>query len=205
MIWHFFDLDIAILIRTFVAVFVLADAPGNAPIFLALTKGMEPGQRQSVVNRATIVATVILLLFAFGGQLVLEYLHISVGSLRVAGGLLLLLIALKMLDGEVGTPLVEEGRDVAITPLALPLLAGPGTLTAVMLMMADATTARLSVVIGIVAAMLVTWLIVRLAAQIDHLIGAEGAIIITQLSGFLLAALGIEIGSEGIRELFLIH
>jgi multiple antibiotic resistance protein len=61
------------------------------------------------------------------------------------------------------------------------------------------------VVIGIVAAMLVTWLIVRLAAQIDHLIGAEGAIIITQLSGFLLAALGIEIGSEGIRELFLIH
>lgn len=166
---------------------------------------MEPAQRQSVVNKATIVATVILLLFAFAGQVVLEYLHISIGSLRVAGGLLLLLIALKMLNGELDTPIVEEGRDVAITPLALPLLAGPGTLTAVMLMMADATTARLSVAIGIVAAMLVTWLIVRLAAQIDHLIGAEGAMIITQLSGFLLAALGIEIGSEGIRELFLLH
>lgn len=197
-------MDIPILIKTFVAVFVLADSLGNAPIFLALTKGMEAEQRHNVVDRATIVATVILLIFAFGGHFVLEYLHISIGSLRVAGGLLLLLIALRMLSGELDTPVVEEGRDIAITPLALPLLAGPATLTSVMLLMQESESARLSVVAGILAAMLVTWLIVRLAAQIDHLIGAEGAIIVTQLSGFLLAALGVEIGSDGIRELFLL-
>jgi multiple antibiotic resistance protein len=197
-------LDTPVLIQTFVAVFVMADALGNAPIFLALTKGMEAEQRQHVVTKATIVATVILLVFAFGGHFVLEYLHISIGALRVAGGLLLLLIALQMLSGELDQPIVEEGRDIAITPLALPLLAGPGTLTTVMLLMSESSMARLSVVAGIVAAMLVTWLIVRLAAQIDHLIGVEGAIIVTQLSGFLLAALGIEIGSEGIRELFLL-
>lgn len=201
---NFISIDIPVLIKTFVAVFVLADALGNAPIFLALTKGMEIEQRHRVVNKASIVATVILLIFAFAGQVVLDYLHISTGSMRVAGGLLLLLIALRMLEGELETPLVEEGRDVAITPLALPLLAGPGTLTSVMLLMADAATARLSVVVGIVAAMLVTWFIVRLSSQIDHLIGAEGAIIVTQLSGFLLAALGIEIGSVGIKELFLL-
>ncbi|HEY9823370.1 MAG TPA: MarC family protein [Candidatus Sericytochromatia bacterium] len=197
-------MDISILIKTFIAVFVLADALGNIPIVLVLTKGMEPEQRTKVVDRASIVATGVLLLFAFGGQFFLNYLEISMGSLRVAGGLLLLLIALKMLEGELDTPIVEEERDIAITPLALPLLAGPGTLTTVMLMMSESPMAHLSVVVGIVTAMIVTWFIVRQAGRIDHLIGPEGALIIMKLLGFLLAALAIEIGSAGIRELFLV-
>jgi multiple antibiotic resistance protein len=196
--------DISVLVKTFVAVFVLADALGNAPIFLVLTKGMEPEQRDSVVNRASVVATVVLLGFAFAGKSVLNYLEISMGSLRVAGGLLLLLIALQMLGGELDTPIIDQERDVAITPLAFPLLAGPGTLTTVMLLMSESPTAHLSVVVGIVSAMLVTWFIVRLAGRIDKWIGPEGAVIITKLLGFLLAALAVEIGSAGIRELFLI-
>lgn len=196
-------MDISVLIKTFVAVFVLADALGNAPIFLILTKGMEPEQRNSVIDRASLVATGVLLAFAFGGQWILRYLEISLGSLRVAGGLLLLLIALKMLDGDIETPTVDQQRDVAITPLALPLLAGPGTITTVMLLMSDSPDAHISVVVGVVAAMLVTWLIVRQSALVDKWIGAEGEIIITQLLGFLLAALAIEIGSTGIKELFL--
>ncbi|MBD2017835.1 MarC family protein [Microcoleus sp. FACHB-53] len=195
--------DISILIKTFVAVFVLVDALGNVPILLVLTKGMEPEQRHNVVDRAMMIATSVLLGFAFAGQWVLKYLDISMGSLRVAGGLLLLLIALRMLEGEMDTPVLEQGRDVAITPLALPLLAGPGTLTTVMLLMSESPTAHLSVVIGIVAAMLVSWLIVRLAGQIDAWIGPQGAVIIIKLLGFLLAALAVEIGSAGIRELFL--
>ena len=199
-----FAVDFSVLVKTFVAVFVLADALGNAPLFLVLTKGMEPDQRNSVVDRASVVATAVLLGFAFAGQSLLNYLEISMGSLRVAGGLLLLLIALRMLEGELDTPVVDRERDVAITPLALPLLAGPGTLTTVMLLMSESPTAHLSVVIGIVAAMIVTWFIVRQSTRVDHWIGAEGAVIITQLLGFLLAALAIEIGSAGIRELFLI-
>jgi multiple antibiotic resistance protein len=195
--------DISVLIKTFVAVFVLADALGNAPIFLVLTKGMEPEQRNSVVDRASLVATGVLLGFAFAGKWILSYLEISIGSLRVAGGLLLLLIALKMLEGELDTPIVEQQRDVAITPLALPLLAGPGTLTTVMLLMSESPNAHVSVVVGIVAAMFVTWFIVRQSGVIDQWLGAEGAVIVTQLLGFLLAALAVEIGSAGIRELFL--
>jgi len=195
--------NISVLIKTFVAVFVLADALGNAPIFLILTKGMEPEQRNSVIDRASLVATGVLLAFAFGGQWILRYLEISLGSLRVAGGLLLLLIALKMLDGDIDTPTVDRQRDVAITPLALPLLAGPGTITTVMLLMSDSPNAHISVVVGVVAAMFVTWLIVRQSALVDKWIGAEGEVIVTQLLGFLLAALAIEIGSTGIKELFL--
>ena len=196
-------MDISVLIKTFVAVFVLADALGNAPIFLILTKGMEPEQRNSVIDRASLVATGVLLAFAFGGQWILRYLEISLGSLRVAGGLLLLLIALKMLEGDIDTPTVDRQRDVAITPLALPLLAGPGTITTVMLLMSDSPNAHISVVVGVIAAMFVTWFIVRQSALVDKWIGAEGEVIITQLLGFLLAALAIEIGSTGIKELFL--
>jgi multiple antibiotic resistance protein len=195
--------NISVLVQTFVAVFVLADALGNAPIVVLLTKGMEADQRHKVIDRASLVATAVLLVFAFAGQVLLDYLHISMGSLRVAGGLLLLLIALDMLQGNLDTPVVEQNRDIAITPLALPLLAGPGTLTTVMLLMAESPEARISVAIGILSAMLVTWIIVRQASRIDKLIGEEGAVIATQLLGFLLAALAVEIGSEGIRELFL--
>lgn len=196
-------MDTSILIKTFVAVFVLADALGNLPLILVLTKGMEPEQRNSVVDRASLIATAVLLLFAFAGQFLLAYLDISMGSLRVAGGLLLLIIALKMLEGELDTPIVDQQRDVAITPLALPLLAGPGTLTAVMLLMSESPEAHLSVITGMISAMFVTWFIMRQAGHLDQWIGPEGALIITKLLGFLLAALAVEIGSGGIRELFL--
>lgn len=195
-------MNFTVLFKAFIAVFVIADALGNAPLFLVLTKGMEIEQRNKVVDKASVVATAVLLAFAFAGQAILDYLNISIGSLEVAGGLLLLLIALQMLNGEIDTPIVEQERDVAITPLAFPLLAGPGTLTTVMLLMSQSPEARISVVVGIVAAMIVTWFIVRQASRIDKFIGAEGAVIITQLLGFLLAALAVEIGSSGIKELF---
>ncbi|BAY61249.1 MarC-related protein [Calothrix brevissima NIES-22] len=194
--------DTSALVHTFIAVFVLADAIGNIPIVLILTKGMTPEERNKVIDKAMVVAIAVLLLFAFAGQLILDYLEISMASLRVAGGLLLLLISLQMLRGELDTPITEEGRDVAITPLALPLLAGPGTLTTVMLFMSKSPSSPISVLLGVVAAMVMSWVILRLGTYIDKWIGAEGAVIVTQLFGFLLAALAIEIGSTGIRELF---
>jgi multiple antibiotic resistance protein len=195
--------DASVLIKTFVAVFVLADAIGNVPVVLVLTKGMEPEQRNKVIDKAILVAITVLLMFAFGGQFILSYLDISMGSLRVAGGLLLLLISLQMLQGDLDTPVIDKERDVAITPLALPLLAGPGTLTSVMLLMSESPHPHISVIVGIVAAMFVSWLILRQANFIDQWFGAEGEVIVTQLLGFLLAALAVEIGSIGIRELFL--
>lgn len=195
--------DTSALVQTFIAVFVLADAVGNIPIVLILTKGMTPEERNRVIDKAIVVAIAVLLLFVFTGQLILTYLEISMASLRVAGGLLLLLVALQMLRGELDTPILEEGRDVAITPLALPLLAGPGTLTTVMLLTSQSQLPYIGVVLGIVSAMFISWLILRLGTYIDKWIGAEGGVIITQLFGFLLAALAVEIGSTGIRELFL--
>ena len=196
-------LDISVLTRTFIAVFVLADALGNAPVVLALTKGMDIEQRNRIVDRATLVATAVLLVFSYIGQTVLDYLEISIASLQIAGGLLLLLIALDMLRGKLDEPITEQGRDIAITPLALPLLAGPGTLTTVMLLVSKSPNAHLSVAIGIIGAMIVTWFIFRQANRVADFIGQEGAQIATKLLGFLLAALAVEISSAGIRTLFL--
>ncbi|GAB4460497.1 MAG: MarC family protein [Elainellaceae cyanobacterium] len=196
-------MDISVLTQTFLAIFVLADPLGNAPIVVLLTKGMDLDQKNRVVDRATLVATLILLGFAFVGQPILTYLHISTASLKVAGGLLLLLVALDMLQGEINTYEAEQERDVAITPLALPLLAGPGALTTVTLLMADEPTARISVIAGIILSMLVTWIIVRQSTRIEKWLGETGTIIAAKLLGFILAALAVEIGSEGIRELFL--
>ncbi len=196
-------LDISVLTRTFIAVFVLADALGNAPVVLALTKGMDIEQRNRIVDRATLVATAVLLVFSYIGQTVLDYLEISIASLQIAGGLLLLLIALDMLRGKLDEPITEQGRDIAITPLALPLLAGPGTLTTVMLLVSKSPNAHLSVAIGIIGAMIVTWFIFRQANRVADFIGQEGAQIATKLLGFLLAALAVEISSAGIKTLFL--
>jgi multiple antibiotic resistance protein len=196
-------LDISVLTRTFIAVFVLADALGNAPVVLALTKGMDINERNRIVDRATLIATAVLLVFSYIGQTILDYLEISIASLQIAGGLLLLLIALDMLRGELDEPITEQGRDIAITPLALPLLAGPGTLTTVMLLVSKSPDAHLSVAIGIVGAMIVTWFIFRQANRVADFIGQEGAQIATKLLGFLLAALAVEISSAGIKTLFL--
>ncbi|MBW4660618.1 MAG: MarC family protein [Drouetiella hepatica Uher 2000/2452] len=196
-------MDISVLTRTFIAVFVLADALGNAPVVLALTKGMDINERNRIVDRATLIATAVLLVFSYIGQTILDYLEISIASLQIAGGLLLLLIALDMLRGELDEPITEQGRDIAITPLALPLLAGPGTLTTVMLLVSKSPDAHLSVAIGIVGAMIVTWFIFRQANRVADFIGQEGAQIATKLLGFLLAALAVEISSAGIKTLFL--
>ncbi len=90
--------NISVFVKTFVAVFVLADAVGNIPILLVLTKGMEPQQKNKVIDKGIVIAIAVLFVFAFSGQFILSFLNISMGSLRVAGGLLLLLIALKMLQ-----------------------------------------------------------------------------------------------------------
>lgn len=201
--WLAVGLDWSLLTRTMIVVFVLADAPGNAPIVLALTKGMEEGDRRRVVDRASLVATLVLVGFALTGQLILRYFHISIASLQVAGGLLLLLIALDMLNGTMEAPRSEEGHDVAITPLAIPLLAGPGTLSTVMLLVTEVPHAELSVVLGILVAMAVTWLVVRQAGWIEKWLGKSGAEIFVKLMGFVLAALAVEMGSTGIKTLFI--
>src|SRR3954465_15098456 len=121
--------------ETFVTLFVITDPIGNAPIFVAITRNLTPRQRQRAPLRAVVAAGGLILGFAVFGEVVLRYLHVSLGSLSIAGGLLLMLVALEMLRGSDfpgGDPNAPE--DIALVPLATPLVAGPGAIaTAIVL------------------------------------------------------------------------
>ena len=126
-------LDLALLTEVFVTLFVIMDPVGTIPLFLALTGGRSPSSQKHAAWQAVAVSFGVIVVFAFFGQQILGYLNISLPSLQLAGGLLLLLVALELLTGkeqEMGT--ASSGSNVALVPLGTPLLAGPGAIVATM-------------------------------------------------------------------------
>ena len=126
-------LDTVLLIEVFVTLFVIMDPVGTVPIFLSLTGGRSPASARRAAWQAVAVSFFVISLFAFFGQQILGYLHISLPALQGAGGLLLLLVALELLTGNEQEPTAAAGTNVALVPLGTPLLAGPGAIVAVML------------------------------------------------------------------------
>ena len=134
-------MDIKLLITTFITIAVIVDPVGNAPVFLALTKDVDPVRRRRFANQAVAAATAVIFIFAFFGHYVLDYLGISIESLMVAGGVLLGMVALDMMKGRVNAGEVTGGANAALVPLGTPLLAGPGAVVAAMLLIKEAGSA----------------------------------------------------------------
>src|SRR6202048_69471 len=137
--------------EAFITLVVIMDPLGSAPIFISLTAGPTPGARRRAALVAAAAAGGVVVVFALFGRLILDYLHVSVESLTIAGGLLLLLVALQMLRGEEMEQ--PEAANVALVPLATPLLAGPGAIAAVMVLTKryEDGPGRLGVLLGIAA------------------------------------------------------
>lgn len=198
-------LDTAFMITALVTMFVVIDPIGIAPLFLALTQGMTPAQRRRVALRATLTATLILALFAFFGEALLGFIGISMPAFRIAGGILLFLTALDMLF-ERRTKRREdrtEGEDIddpSIFPLAVPLMAGPGSIASVILLMGQKPGIEGTVtVLGITAlVLLVMALILMASSQLDRVIGKTGIDVITRVLGMLLAALSVQFVLDGL-------
>jgi multiple antibiotic resistance protein len=190
---------------------VTVDPPGLAPIFLSLTLGMTAPERRSVALRATLIAGMIMLGFAFFGQPVLGALGIGFPAFRIAGGLLLFWIAFEMIfelrarrKTNVARTAIDEDhiRNVAAFPLAIPLMAGPGTITATMLLAGSAQgeTMRLGALVAVIALVSVSCFAVFLVAdRLSHLLGVTGNLVLTRLLGVLLAALAVQFVIDGIR------
>lgn len=178
-------------------------------IFAALTKDNTRAERTVIATRGVLVATGILLLFAFLGNSILELFGITLPALRTAGGILLLLIAIDMVfarhSGGTGTTDEEQAEsqsrsDISVFPLAMPLLAGPGAISAVILLTVGApdTGAFWLVVLAIVLIMAAAWLTLQLAIPIQHLLGLTGLAVISRVVGILLAALAVQFVFDGI-------
>ncbi|APE45409.1 MarC family transcriptional regulator [Sulfitobacter alexandrii] len=198
-------LDTAYMITALVTMFVVIDPIGIAPLFIALTPGMSRAERRRIAWRAVLVAGFVLTLFAFLGEAVLGFVGISMPAFRVAGGILLFLTALDMLF-ERRTKRREDRTeeadvtDPSVFPLAIPLMAGPGSIASVILLTGERPGAEgLVTVLGITAlTLLVMALVLQAASWVEHLIGKTGIDVITRLLGMLLAALSVQFVLDGL-------
>ena len=193
---------------------VTVDPPGLAPIFLSLTLGMTAPERRAVATRATIIAAGIMAGFALFGAPVLKLLGISFPAFRIAGGLLLFWIAFEMIfklrgrrKSNVARTAIDEDhiRNVAAFPLAIPLMAGPGTITATMLTagVAGGDAARLAALMAVIVIVSVSCFLVFLVSEkMSKLLGTTGNVVLTRLLGVILAALAIQFVIDGVKAAF---
>ncbi len=188
--------------ETFVTLAVIMDPIGAAPVFLAITRGLGTAQRRAAAIRATLAAGALIILFALTGQLVFDYLDVSIESLSIAGGLLLLLVALEMLRG-IDTPTGSADEDVALVPLATPLVAGPGAIATVIVLSRQNPDAggRAAVLLGAVAAVAVVGLTLLAAERLGRVLPAAVIAFLTRVFGLLLSAIAVELVVEGVTDL----
>lgn len=201
-----------LFISSFITFFVVIDPPGCAPIYAGLTAGAGPVQRRVMAVRAVGVAALILLVFALFGENLLKGLGIELASFRIAGGIMLFLIALEMVfekrtqrrEDRAAKVTEEEAEDVSIFPMAMPMIAGPGSIASVMLLMARSDgVERSAVVMAALGANLLLTLIALLAAgPMMRLLGHKIEAVITRLLGVLLAALAVQFVIDGVQIQF---
>jgi len=196
-------LDLDLFVTTLVTVIVIMDPIGNVPIFLALTRFQDEAARRRSALVATAVAGVVIFLFALGGRQVLELVGISLESLQVAGGLLLLLIGYELLNptGSSALTSAHEGANVALVPLGTPLLAGPGAIAATMLAIANADGAgpTLSVLAALVIALVVVFLGLRFASVLARVLRPSAIELASRVLGLIVAAIGVQLLAEAIE------
>lgn len=202
----------ALLIHALVTLFVVIDPVGVAAIFAAITAGHSALERRRAAIKGVCIATAVLVVFALVGDFLLNALGISIAALRIAGGTLLMLTAIDMVFArQSGLRSVtrsedDEARhrdDVSVFPLAIPLLAGPGAIASVLLLMerADGDLATQAAVMGVLVLVLLISLICLLAAaQLTRLLGVTGTNVIGRLLGLILAALAVQFILDGLRQ-----
>ena len=200
-----------LFVSAFVTFFVVIDPPGCAPIFAGLTSDATSAQRRAMAIRSVLIASAILIFFALLGEALLGALHISLDSFRIAGGLMPFLIALEMVfekrqerRSNRSEELKREGEaeDVSVFPMAMPMIAGPGSIASVMLLVSRGEGwESQAVVLGALAANLVLVLLALLAAgPIMRLVGKRIEGMVTRLLGVILAALAVQFVTDGVRS-----
>ncbi len=199
-----------LFLSAFATLFVVIDPPGCAPIYAGLTHGATRPQARSMALRASLIAGIILLIFALFGENLLAALHIELDAFRIAGGIMLFVIALDMVfekrtqrreeraEKVRATPEVE---DVSVFPMAMPMIAGPGSIATMMLLMSrsQGTEQTLVVLAALAAVLVLTALSLIAAGPLMKLLGASVEAVITRLLGVLLAALAAQYVIDGLK------
>lgn len=203
-----------LFLSAFITLFVVIDPPGCAPIYAGLTRNATPAQRRLMAAKACLIAGVILVGFALFGQQLLATLHIGLDAFRIAGGIMLFLIALEMVfekrthRREDRAEMVKADpalvEDVSVFPMAMPMLAGPGAIASVMLLVSGASGIEGTLVVlgALASVMLLTLLALIAASPLMRLFGAQVEAVISRLLGVLLAALAAQYVIDGLQASF---
>ncbi len=202
-------MDTAFLITAFVTLFVIIDPIGMTPLFVALTQGMGTARRRAIAIRACITSALLLVVFAAFGEAVLAFVGISMPAFRIAGGMLLFLTALDMLferrgqrrKGQADAAEEDDGDDPSIFPLAIPLIAGPGSIATVILLAGQKPGLEgLALVVGVMLSLiLLVFLMFLMGSLLERALGHVGINVVTRLLGMLLAALAVQFVLDGLR------
>ncbi len=205
MDWHHY-------IEIFTAIFVIVDPLGAVPIFLSVTADEDARQRARTALVASVVFVVAMVLATFIGEPILKFFGIRIASFQVGGGILILLLAISMLNAKISparqTP--EEAQEavaksnVAVVPLAIPLLSGPAAFSTVIIYStrSEGWSDRAFIVASIVLVALIIWILFRLSIPLSHRLGQTGVNTVTRVMGLILAAIAIEFISAGLLQLF---
>lgn len=198
--------------RFVTALFVILNPFAAVPIYLVLTKSYTLEERKKIAKIASVTVLTVLIIASLTGETLLQTLGTSLASFRVGGGIVILLMALAMLQGQsdpVRTTPAEEAEaedrhSIAVVPIALPLLAGPGSISNVIIEMhrSDMNYHSLFVILSITLVCLLLWLVLRMASTIGKMLGKIGLNIINRLFGLILAAIAVEIMANGLKQLF---
>jgi multiple antibiotic resistance protein len=198
------------IVTIFLAVFIVVDPFGIVPVFISLTGGLSPARRRATILKSVIVAFVVLCLFIFTGSIMLRFLGIQPGSFFIAGGILMFIVSIDLLLGRPGrtktssTGAEEDREDVSIFPLAIPMLAGPGAITTVLLYVSeDSLPAFLPLIlVGSVAlALAIAALTMAASSFFLRVLGKTGVSVIERIMGIVLTGLSVQFVYDGLLKL----
>jgi multiple antibiotic resistance protein len=195
-------LDFMLFISEFgkaaLALFIIVDPFGNIPIFVGLTQNVQDAQKKRVYNTATIVGVILLLVFAFAGTGILSLFGLSIYSFEVAGGILLLIISIRILISGNMHENVESPESIGAVPIAIPLLVGPGAITTTIFNIQQYDT--IIAILAVLVVMAITWITLRYISKVYKFLGKTGSLVIARVMALLIAAIAVQYILTGVTH-----
>jgi multiple antibiotic resistance protein len=205
--------EITFFIYAFASIFVIVNPVGGLITFISLTAGMTPTERREIAKRSVMIACLLAIVFAISGELILRFFGVTVDALRVAGGILLFIVALDMLHARVSRESVTaeeikdatKREDISVFPIAMPLLTGPGAITTVIVVIRTGQTLELKIItiLAILLTFALSYLIFRFADVINRILGVSGSLVVTRVMGLFLGAIAVNFIAIGIWNLYM--
>lgn len=203
-------MDINYAVYSFIALFIIVDPIVNVPIFVSILENFEAKNRKSMVQKAVVIAATVLIIFTLLGNYIFKFLGIEMYSFRIAGGILLFIISLEMLFGrrtKTESSVEEEDEakireDVTVTPMAVPLLTGPGAITTGIVLFNSAKTLANEIILiaDILLVFLISYVILARSDYLFKILGRTGTRVVVRIMGLLLSAIAVQFVMTGIEE-----